>query len=515
MSATEHKNADNGTIRFLLDDSVHKVTDAAPTTTVLNYLRENLQRTGTKEGCAEGDCGACTVVVGEPGAQGVRFRSINSCIQFLPTLNGKVLYTVESLKKISNNGLHPVQQAMVDCHGSQCGFCTPGFVMSLFALYRNNTGPGRAEIDDALSGNLCRCTGYQPIIRAALSMYDYGQDLVDEEELGRRLEEIRPGESLELSVENRSRVKARDKPPADARDRYFAPASLSELADLLVRHPGATILAGGTDVGLWVTKEYRDLPVIIYIGQVGELDYIDEAEERLEIGAAVSLTDAFAALEKHYPDLFEIMRRFGSPPIRNAATLCGNIANGSPIGDTMPALISLGAVLVLRRGNEVRQLPLDEFYLGYRKTALREAEFVQAVQIPLRHGAGVHFRSYKIAKRYDQDISAVCGAYYLRLESDVVADARICYGGMAAVPQRARQCEASLRGRHWDEATVEAAIKAMDEDYQPLTDMRATSGYRRRVAGNLLKRFYLDTTGAEATNIWGDIWDIWGQSKNT
>ena len=493
MSATEHKGAGNGTIRFLLDDNVHEVTDVAPTTTVLNYLREYLQRTGTKEGCAEGDCGACTVVVAEPDTQGVRFRSINSCIQFLPTLNGKALYTVESLKKISNGGLHPVQQAMVDCHGSQCGFCTPGFVMSLFALYRNSAGPTRDEIDDALSGNLCRCTGYQPIIRAALRMYDYGQDLVDEAELGRRLDKIRPGESLQLSVENSSRI--------EARDWYFAPAGLSELADLLVRYPGATILAGGTDIGLWVTKEYRDLPVIIYIGQVGDLDYIDETADRLEIGAAVSLTDAFAVLDKHYPDMFEIMRRFASPPIRNAGTLCGNIANGSPIGDTMPALISLGAVLVLRRGSQVRELPLDEFYPGYRETALQESEFVQAVQVPLRRGGGVHFRSYKIAKRYDQDISAVCGAYYLRLESGVVADARICYGGMAAVPQRARQCEDSLRGRHWDQATVEAAIKAMVEDYQPLTDMRATSGYRRRVAGNLLKRFYLETTGVE-TSVW-------------
>ena len=253
MSAADHKDADNGTIRFLLDGIVHEVTNAAPTTTVLNYLREDLQRTGTKEGCAEGDCGACTVVVAEPGSQGVRFRSINSCIQFLPVLNGKALYTVESLKKISNNGLHPVQQAMVDCHGSQCGFCTPGFVMSLFALYRNNASPARAEIDDALSGNLCRCTGYQPIIRAAHRMYDYGQDRIDEEELGRRLEEIRPGGPLELSVQDSS--------CPEARGVYFAPASLSELAELLVRYPDATILAGGTDVGLWVTKQYRELPV--------------------------------------------------------------------------------------------------------------------------------------------------------------------------------------------------------------------------------------------------------------
>ena len=501
MSAADHKDADNGTIRFLLDDDVQEVANVAPTATVLNYLREDLQRTGTKEGCAEGDCGACTVVVAEPDGQGVRFRSVNSCIQFLPTLNGKALFTVESLKKVSNNALHPVQQAMVDCHGSQCGYCTPGFVMSLFALFRNDARPTRAEIDDALSGNLCRCTGYQPIISAALRMHDYGRDSIDEGKLRSRLEEIRPGGLLELSGQISSRVVAWDKPRVDARDLYFAPVSLSELADLLVRYPDATILAGGTDVGLWVTKEYRDLPVIIYIGQVGELDYIDETEERLEIGAAVSLTDAFAVLEKHYPDLFEIMRRFASPPIRNAATLCGNIANGSPIGDTMPALISLGAVLVLRCGSQVRELPLDEFYLGYRETALQESEFVQAVRVPLRNGAGVHFRSYKVAKRYDQDISAVCGAYFLHLESDVVADACICYGGMAAVPQRARHCEAALRGRHWDETTVKSAIKAMYEDYQPLTDMRATSDYRRRVAGNLLERFYLETTGVEAS-VW-------------
>ena len=511
MPETNHKDTDNGTIRFLLDDCVHEVANVAPTTTVLNYLREDLQRTGAKEGCAEGDCGACTVVVAELSEQRVRFQSVNSCIQFLPTLNGKALYTVESMKKLSSNGLHPVQQAMVDCHGSQCGFCTPGFVMSLFALYKNNAKPTRAEIDDALSGNLCRCTGYRPIISAAGRMYGYGQDLLDELELVRRLEQIHPAVSLELSARNNSRaaetglsrIRTRDPSPGAVWDKYFAPTSLSELADLLVRYPDATILAGGTDVGLWVTKEYREFPVIIYLGRVSELDYIHETEECLEIGAAVSLTDAFTVLEKHYPDLHEIMRRFASPPIRNAATLCGNIANGSPIGDTMPALISLGAILVLRRGNQLREFPLDEFYLDYMVNALQQSEFIQAVQVPLRHGGGDHLRSYKIAKRYDQDISAVCGAYYLRLEGDVVADARICYGGMAAIPRRATHCEDALRGRPWNEATVEAAIIALAEDYQPLTDMRATGPYRRRVAGNLLKRFHLETTGANPANIWG------------
>lgn len=501
MPVTNDSSAENGTIRFLLDDTVHEVANVASTTTVLNYLRDVLQRTGSKEGCAEGDCGACTVVVADLDGPQVRFRSVNSCIQFLPTLNGKALYTVESLKKLGKNGLHPVQQAMVDCHGSQCGFCTPGFVMSLFALYRNNAGPTRAEIDDALSGNLCRCTGYRPIIRAAGRMYDYGQDLLDEHELKQRLEEIRPDVSLELPDRDDARSGTAGNPGNGVGGSFLAPETLSELAELLIRHPDATILAGGTDVGLWVTKEYRELPAIIYLGRVGELDYIDETEERLEIGAAVSLTDAFAALEKHYPELYEIMRRFASPPIRNAATLCGNIANGSPIGDTMPALISLGADLVLRRGSITRLLPLDEFYLEYRKTALQPSEFVQAVRIPLAQGTGRHFRSYKIAKRYDQDISSVCGAYWVQLEADAVADARICYGGMAAVPQRASLCEAALRGRPWNETTVETAVEALFEDYQPLTDMRASAAYRRRVAGNLLKRFYLETAGIEA-GIW-------------
>lgn len=507
MPDSNHNGTENGTIRFLLDDTVHEVAQVAPTTTVLNYLREVLQRTGSKEGCAEGDCGACTVVIADLDGQGVRFRTVNSCIQFLPTLDGKALFTVESLDKLSKDELHPVQQAMVDCHGSQCGFCTPGFVMSLFALYRNNTGPTRLTrptretIDDALSGNLCRCTGYRPIINAAVRMHEYGRDLLDEQDLVRRLEAIRPGMSLVLSDRGNADLQATGRSGSTAGSRFHSPGSFSELAELLIRYPGATILAGGTDVGLWVTKQYRELPVIVYLGRVAELDYIDEIGERLEIGAAVSLTDAFAALEKRYPELFEIMRRFASPPIRNAGTLCGNIANGSPIGDTMPALISLGAELVLRCGDVTRLLPLDEFYLGYRKTALQPSEFVQAVRVPLAQGAGSHFRSYKIAKRYDQDISAVCGSYFVRLEAGTVAEARICYGGMAAVPQRASRCERALHGRPWNETTVEAAVEALDKDYQPLTDMRASNAYRRRVAGNLLKRFYLETCGVEA-GIW-------------
>ncbi len=487
MSSPQAEKTGQRPIRFLLDGHVHEATDVEPTTTVLNYLREELQRVGAKEGCAEGDCGACAVVIAEPDADRVRFRAINSCIRFLPTLDGKALYTVESLKRLNKGRLHPAQQAMVDCHGSQCGFCTPGFVMSLFALYRNNPSPNRAAIDDALSGNLCRCTGYRPIIAAAQAMRDYEPDQLDEQALRRELDQIRPDAGWALGADKG----------------YFSPVALPELTALLARHPDAVLLAGGTDVGLWVTKQHRALPCVIHISNVAELQRIDETPERLEIGAAVSLTDAFAVMEKHYPDLHEISRRFASPLIRNAGTLCGNIANGSPIGDAMPVLMALGATLVLRSEEGVRELPLDEFYLGYQQTALAPSEFVQAVHIPLC-GAdeGCRLRSYKVSKRFDQDISAVCGAYFMRLEHGVVADIRVCYGGMAAVPKRAEHCEDALRGRLWNEAAATAGIKALSRDYAPLTDLRATAAYRLRVAGNLLKRFYLETTGAGDFTVW-------------
>jgi len=486
VSSLTNKQADThtGTIRFLLDGVLHEVKNIEPATTVLNYLREKLQRTGAKEGCAEGDCGACTVVVAETDGKRVLYRPINACIQFLPVLDGKVLFTVESLKKINGNNLHPTQQAMVDCHGSQCGFCTPGFVMSLFALFKNNDNPSREDIDDALAGNLCRCTGYRPIIAAAQSMYHYGKDQVDEKNLLTQLEKIKPQTCLQLTGEGK----------------YFAPLTTDELAELLQQYPDATILAGGTDVGLWVTKRYRELPVMIYIGNVAELNSIEESDDYTEIGAAVTLTDAFAVLEKYHPDLREIMRRFASPPIRNAGTLCGNIANGSPIGDAMPALSSLDASLILRSGDDLRELPLDEFYLGYQKKAFRKSEFVQSVRIPLP-GAGDHFRAYKLSKRFDQDISAVCVAFNAQIEGGVVTDIRITYGGMAAMPKRAAHCENVIKGRQWNEATVQAAIDALTKDFQPVSDMRASKGYRLRAAGNLLKRYYLETSGDVVTRI--------------
>lgn len=498
--STQTTPLNRNTIRFLLDGELHEVVDIDPTTTLLNYLREKLHKTGTKEGCAEGDCGACTVVVAELNGEQLQFCSINACIQFLPGIDGKALMTVESLKLASNGKLHPVQQALVDCHGSQCGFCTPGFVMSLFTLYKSQLNPTRKDIDDALAGNLCRCTGYRPIIDAAAKMYEYGEKLAASErnlmttagavnshadELINSLQEIRPAGCLQ--IENSTQ--------------YFAPTELDELAELVKALPDATMLAGGTDVGLWVTKQYRELATIIYIGNVAALHRIAENDTYLEIAAAVSLTDAFTPLLKHYPHLDEIARRFASPPIRNVGTLCGNLVTGSPIGDCIPALISLDAKLLLRRGNNVRELALDMFYLGYQQKALNKGEFLEAVRIPLPQ-ANQQFHSYKVSKRFDQDISAVCGAYSLHLDNQRVKHIRICYGGMAATAKRAAHCEATIVGQPWNESTVDSAIQALSKDYQPLSDMRATADYRSLVAANLLRRFYYQTTAANtATSV--------------
>ncbi|MEO8676839.1 MAG: xanthine dehydrogenase small subunit [Casimicrobiaceae bacterium] len=471
-------------IRFVLDGEVRTVEGVAPTTTVLNYLRDDLGRTGTKEGCAEGDCGACTVVLAQLDGDGVRFRAVNSCIQFLPTIDGKELITVESLKG-ADGTLHPVQRALVACHGSQCGFCTPGFVMSLFALYKTRQAPTRAEIGDALSGNLCRCTGYRPIVDAGVKMYEYGLDreiTQGEREMIERLRAIQRGGTL--TVRHGAAM-------------FHAPVALNELAALREAHPDARMLAGGTDIGLWVTKQHKDLYDILYIGDVAELKEIRDTDTGLEIGAAANLTDAYESLVEHHPELSELYRRFASPPIRNAGTLGGNIANGSPIGDSMPALIVMGATLVLRKGKRTREIPLDEFYLAYQKTALEPGEFVLCIRVPHR-AAGAQLRTFKISKRLDQDISAVCGAYRIAVQRGRVTDARIAYGGMAATPKRATAAERAINGREWTEATARAAMAALDDDFTPLTDMRATGAYRKSVARNLLYKFWLETSGAGA-----------------
>jgi xanthine dehydrogenase small subunit len=473
-----------GTMRFILDGRVRELSGFDPTLTVLQWLRGAERRCGTKEGCAEGDCGACTVVLGELSGGGVRLRAVNACILFLPALDGKALFTVESLRGAGGE-LHAVQEAMVECHGSQCGFCTPGFVMSLFALYESEGRPSRGRLDDVLAGNLCRCTGYRPIVEAAQRAYDLGGGPAGpaaRQRLAADLLGIRRPDMLALEHQGR---------------RFFAPRTLEELAELVLREPGADLLAGGTDVGLWVTKGHRTLETVVYLGEVEELRRLEAGHDHLDIGAAVTYADAHAALAALHPDLGELVRRIGSVQIRNLGTVGGNLANASPVGDMPPALLALEARLVMRRGPERRELPLEAFFQGYRKTALLPGEFLEAIVVPRLAPARL-FRAYKVSKRFDQDIAAVCGAFSLELENGRVKDPRVAYGGMAAVPKRARACEAALAGRPWTEATVLAALPALDEDLAPISDMRASAAYRRLVARNLLVKFQLETGGRRA-----------------
>ncbi len=467
------------TIRFLFGETVREIRNPAPTRTVLEWLRTEARACGTKEGCAEGDCGACTVVLGAPAGERVTYRAVNACILFLPALDGRQLLTVEHLAA-PDGTLHPVQQAMVEHHASQCGFCTPGFVMSLFALQHAGAGASRAAAREALAGNLCRCTGYRPILDAALAACAgpaADRFAVQEAATAATLRgwEDAPG----LAVEQGGQ-------------RFIAPRSTAELTTALQRHPDATLLAGGTDVGLWVTKQHRHLETVIAVERVAELDRVAERDGVLEIGAGATYEAAEAALVRHWPSLRPLLLRLGSRQIRNRGTIGGNVANASPIGDMPPALIALDATLVLRGGAGARRLPAEAFFLGYRRTALAPGEFLERIEIPLP-APGAMFATYKVSKRFEQDISAVCGAYRLTLAEGRVRDIRIAYGGMAAIPKRATATEQSLLGRPWDRASVAAAMAALDAELSPIDDMRASAAYRRLVARNLLLRLLLES----------------------
>jgi len=488
--------------------AVVEVNDAAPTRTVLNWLREDAHCSGTKEGCNEGDCGACTVIVAElaeradsvgtPSAAatvvgGLSLRTVNACIQFLPTLDGKALLTVEDLRAIGGGALHPVQQALVECHGSQCGFCTPGFAMSLASTYERHceagTRPSRQQLADDLAGNLCRCTGYRPILDAGQRMFDLPPVRLDTQPVVDALRALDRAGSLTYEAPNPAvRVDG-----AARRDRFWGPRDLDEFAALREQHPQARLLAGSTDIGLWVNKQFRDLGDILYIGNVDALRRIERRDGNvLRIGAAATLEDAWATLTAHVPALHDMWLRFSSLPVRNAGTLGGSIANGSPIGDSAPVLMALGTDVVLRRGATRRTLRLEDFYLDYMKNALQPGEFIEALDVTLPD-ATTAVRAYKLSKRFDCDISAVAAGFGLECVDGQVRAARLAFGGMAAIVKRAANAEAALVGQPWSEAAVEAAMAALETDFTPLTDLRASAAYRMRVARNLLRRFWLET----------------------
>jgi xanthine dehydrogenase small subunit len=461
-------------VRFLLDGAVHEIAAPDPTGTVLEYLRGPLRRTGTKEGCAEGDCGACTVLVGELQAGRVAWRAVNACIQFLPMLHGKALMTVESLS--GGGALNPLQACMAANGSSQCGFCTPGFVMSLHGRAIGALGSELA-VADVIAGNLCRCTGYGPILEA--------------------------GETVTLLVQDDSALAAALRWPAgDAMPsgnfegrQWFIPRSSNEIAAVLAEHPAARIVAGATDVGLWVTKGLRDLDTLVFIGDVADLKAIEESAEGVRIGAGVRYAEAHGALARLHPDLGELVRRIGGLQVRSSATVCGNIANGSPIGDGPPALIALGAELTLRSSAGLRTMPLEAYFLDYGKQDRRPGEFVESVFVP-RPAATTNVHISKLSRRFDSDISAVLGAFALTMDAGTITAARVAFGGMAATPRRANGCEAALVGKPFSESTIAAAAEALRGDFSPLTDVRGTSAYRIEAAAALCWRFWHREQGA-------------------
>jgi xanthine dehydrogenase small subunit len=481
------------TVRFVLDGQIVEAQGARRTTTVLDYLREQLHRTGTKEGCAEGDCGACVVMVGELNAAstGVDYVATNACIQLLPSLDGKSIKTVESLKQ-ADGSMHPVQEEMVKCHGSQCGFCTPGIVMSLVNLVQTNTSPVRQEITDALSGNLCRCTGYVPIIDAAAKACEKKSALkVDDSADLPLLKEIKRASTPTMSLDGEIIVQ----PVVRTRkgNEFVSPATLAEVSDYLVKHPTTTLLAGSTEIGLQVNKQFARPDHIMYLGNVKELRQVTETDKAWRIGAAVSLTQVEALVAKAYPDFTEVLRRFGSPPIRSTATLAGNIANGSPIGDSMPCLLALGANLVLRRGEKTRNVLLENFYTGMKKSVLEAGEFIEAVELPKPVEAQV-FRAHKVSKRFEQDISATCAAISYTLKDGKLSGVKLAYNGLAPSPCRAPKLEAVLEGK------LPADVKAADLDaaiaasFTARDGLRATWAYRALVARNLALEFIEEQT---------------------
>lgn len=484
------------TVRFVLDGRLVEAVGVRRTTTVLDYLREALHRTGTKEGCAEGDCGACVVMVGELNATGdaIEYVAVNSCLQLLPSLDGKSVKTVESLKN-ADGTLHPVQKEMVACHGSQCGFCTPGIVMSLVNLVQTNACPTRLQITDSLSGNLCRCTGYKPIIESAQKACQHKDrlklsDSADLPLLRQIARTQTPTVTLDGDLVLQPVLRTRKG------NEFVAPATLAEVADYLLRHPQTTLLAGSTEIGLQVNKRFARPDRIMYLGNVAELRAVQDLSRSWHIGAMVSLASVLELVRQAYPDLAEVLRRFGSPPIRSTATLAGNIANGSPIGDSMPCLMALDASLVLRCGDKTRVVALDRFYTGQKKNVLQAGEFIAAIDLP-KPQAGQVFRAHKVSKRFEQDISATCAALSYRLNKGKLHDVRLAFNGLAPAPGRAPRLEALLQGKAPSEVSASELDAAIAASFTARDGLRATWAYRSLVARNLVLDFIAEPATLE------------------
>jgi xanthine dehydrogenase small subunit len=474
-------------IHFIFRGKRVELQGFSPVCSVLNWLREDQRATGTKEGCNEGDCGACTAVVVRQENGKLVHRPVNTCITFVGMLDGAELLTVEDLSQ--GNSLHAIQQAMVDHHSSQCGFCTPGIVMSLFAMGKEQKPVDRATINDQLAGNLCRCTGYRPIVDAAIASLtnapaDHFDVIADE-----RLESLIKLENLPGAM-------------VSSADGFFAvPRTLEELLALRAAHPDATILAGATDIGLWISKQFRPITKLIWLGRISALQAITLTDGALILGAGVTHAAAIPHLASISPDLGELGRRFGSTQVRAQGTIGGNIANGSPIGDWAPAFIALGAELTLEKQSAKRVLPLQEFFLSYGKQDREQTEIVTSVSIPTLL-QNEHFRCLKISKRFDEDISTLMAAFKMTVEAGIVTRACIAFGGMAATPRRAPQTEAALIGVSLsDERTWVQAIAALAADYQPIDDMRASANYRRQTASVLLKKALIEMAGGTHTRI--------------
>lgn len=456
-------------VSFLLNGSPVSLLDISPTLTLLDWLREERALTGTKEACREGDCGACSVMITDETGQ----YTLNGCILFMPQIDGKHVTTVEGLTA-PDGSLHPVQTAMIEHHGSQCGFCTPGFVVSMATAHLNNI----RDHDTTLAGNLCRCTGYAPIIRAAEAAEDKPV----------------PDHLRNLALPNRKKssggsalLNGGRQPP-----QTFQPTTTDELADWYAKNPNATLIAGATDVGLWVTKQFRDLSQIAFLNGIAEMRGITEHDHHWHVGAMTTLTELEQTLDPIFPSFGAMLRRYGSTQVRNAATIGGNIANGSPIGDGPPALIALNATLHLRLGQTKRQVSLEDFFLAYGKQDRQPGEFVEAITIPRQADT---LRCYKISKRFDQDISAICGCFSLPIKDGLITAPRVAFGGMAGTPKRAHKTEDALEGKPLTIETATAAMSAMKDDFTPLSDMRASAGYRMKAAQNLLLRYVHDING--------------------